>query len=67
MAKPNYGYEKRQRELEKKRKKAEKAVRKTSPGQTGGDGAPNAPDGNDPVSAPVVVPAVAPVNGATTA
>jgi hypothetical protein len=29
-AKPNYGFEKRQRELEKQRKKAEKANRKTS-------------------------------------
>lgn len=63
MAKPNYGYEKRQRELEKKRKKAEKAGRKTSPGQTDNDGAPDAPNSNEPASAP----AVAPVNGATTA
>ena len=31
MPKPNYGYEKRQRELEKKRKKEEKAQRKTHP------------------------------------
>jgi hypothetical protein len=31
MAKPNYGFEKRQRELEKKRKKAEKAMKKSSP------------------------------------
>lgn len=30
-AKPNYGFEKRQRELEKKRKKAEKAQKKTAP------------------------------------
>lgn len=30
MAKPNYGFEKRQRELEKQRKKAEKANRKAS-------------------------------------
>lgn len=29
MAKPNYAFEKRQRELEKKRKKEEKAQRKT--------------------------------------
>lgn len=28
MPKPNYGFEKRQRELEKKRKKEEKAARK---------------------------------------
>jgi hypothetical protein len=31
MAKPNYGFEKRQRELEKKRKKAEKAMKKSAP------------------------------------
>ena len=31
MAKPNYGFEKRQRELEKKRKKEEKAARKAAP------------------------------------
>jgi hypothetical protein len=42
VATPNYGYEKRQRELEKKRKKAEKerakAARKNEPqGGTGGD------------------------------
>ena len=30
MAKPNYQFEKRQRDLEKKRKKEEKAARKTS-------------------------------------
>jgi hypothetical protein len=32
VAKPNYQFEKRQRELAKKRKKEEKAQRKTSPG-----------------------------------
>jgi hypothetical protein len=32
MAKPNYGFEKRQRELAKKRKKEEKALKKSSPG-----------------------------------
>lgn len=31
MAKPNYAFEKRQRELAKKRKKEEKASRKASP------------------------------------
>ena len=31
MPKPNYGFEKRQRELEKKRKKAEKVARKAAP------------------------------------
>ncbi|EGJ08760.1 MULTISPECIES: hypothetical protein [Rubrivivax] len=33
MAKPNYAFEKRQRELAKKRKKEEKASRKASPSQ----------------------------------
>jgi hypothetical protein len=31
MAKPNYAFEKRQRELAKKQKKEEKAQRKTAP------------------------------------
>jgi hypothetical protein len=31
MPKPNYSFEKRQRELDKKRKKAEKAARKANP------------------------------------
>ncbi len=30
MAKPNYSYEKRQRELEKKKKKEDKAMKKSS-------------------------------------
>jgi hypothetical protein len=33
MAKPNYSYEKRQRELAKKQKKAEKEKRKSAPPQ----------------------------------
>jgi len=37
MAKPNYQYEKRQRELEKKRKKEHKAQRKTTGGPESGD------------------------------
>lgn len=36
LAKPNYQYEKRQRELAKKAKKAEKAARKAA-GKPGGD------------------------------
>lgn len=40
MAKPNYQFEKRQRELAKKRKKEEKAMRKTSPGDPAGEPAP---------------------------
>ena len=31
LAKPNYQFEKRQRELEKKRKKEEKAMKKSAP------------------------------------
>ena len=38
MAKPNYSFEKRQRELAKKKKKEEKAQRKTSPGLGGPEG-----------------------------
>jgi len=34
MAKPNYAYEKRQRELEKKQKKEDKALKKASGGHT---------------------------------
>jgi hypothetical protein len=50
MAKPNYGFEKRQRELEKKRKKAEKAMKKSSP--------QDEQDQDQPQSgAPAVVPA----------
>jgi hypothetical protein len=35
VAKPNYSFEKRQRELAKKKKKEEKAQRKTVPGADG--------------------------------
>ncbi|AEG93005.1 hypothetical protein [Ramlibacter tataouinensis] len=54
MATPNYGYEKRQKELAKKRKKEEKlkakAERKTVPGQEAGNGSP---DAGGPGSTPV--------------
>ena len=58
MAKPNYAYEKRQRELAKKQKKEEKArekaERKTGPGA--GDGAADegvpAPEGATDAPAP---------------
>jgi hypothetical protein len=41
LAKPNYQYEKRQRELAKKAKKAEKAARKAvGKGGEGGEGGP---------------------------
>lgn len=45
MATPNYGYEKRQRELAKKRKKEEKAARKAA-------GLPPLPDTDDGVTEP---------------
>ncbi len=58
MAKPNYAYEKRQRELAKKQKKEEKArekaERKGQPGQpegmdaAGGDTTPPAPGSDTP-------------------
>lgn len=40
MATPNYSYEKRQRELAKKRKKEEKAMRKTSGGHDQSEASP---------------------------
>ena len=52
MAKPNYAFEKRQRELEKKRKKEAKALRKTGPSTDGA--APDAPVAPD---APAATPA----------
>lgn len=47
MAKPNYQFEKRQRELAKKRKKEEKAQRKASH-QTGGEGDADATPEGEP-------------------
>ncbi len=44
MPKPNYGFEKRQRELEKKRKKAEKAMKKDAPASDD-PAQPGEPDG----------------------
>ncbi len=41
MATPNYGYEKRQRELAKKRKAEEKKLKKQHGGQSGHDAAPS--------------------------
>jgi hypothetical protein len=45
MAKPNYSYEKRQRELQKKKKKEDKLARKNAPPATdqGQDQDPNQP------------------------
>jgi hypothetical protein len=53
VATPNYSYEKRQRELAKKRKKEEKAARKSHGTPSGGNDAPDrgpadAPSGNAP-------------------
>jgi hypothetical protein len=45
VATPNYAYEKRQRELAKKRKKEEKAARKASGSPTPGQEGTDAPDG----------------------
>ena len=53
MAKPNYAFAKRQRELEKKRKKEEKALGRKEPQEQGQDPAA-------PVPAAVVPPAPEP-------
>lgn len=61
MAKPNYSFEKRQRELAKKRKKEEKAQRKTS-----GPGQPDdAPDESAPPDATGGAPVPGPVDPAS--
>jgi len=53
LATPNYGYEKRQKELAKKKKKEEKlkakAERKTGDG-VADDAQDNVPDGTDPAA-----------------
>lgn len=41
MAKPNYSYEKRQRDLAKKRKKEEKRLKKAGQAPTSDSGSPN--------------------------
>jgi len=48
LPKPNYQFEKRQREQAKKRKKEEKALRKT-----GGPSEPGAPEPGDAAVAPL--------------
>ena len=53
MATPNYGYEKRQRELAKKRKKEEKLKAKAERKQLGdGEAPPEHEDGDQADSAP---------------
>lgn len=54
MAKPNYAFEKRQRELDKKRKKAEKASKKTEPQE------PGAPEGESQAASDSEPPAAEP-------
>ena len=44
MPKPNYSFEKRQRELEKKRKKEDKAQRKTAPQPVRSEAEPGQPE-----------------------
>jgi len=49
LAKPNFGYQKRQKELEKKRKKEEKMKRKLDrQAQPAGDAPPTPPEGSEP-------------------
>lgn len=50
MAKPNYQFEKRQRELAKKKKKEEKAQRKAAP-SSGEPGAEGDGEGTSPADA----------------
>ncbi len=58
MAKPNYSYEKRQRELAKKAKKEEKAREKAARKTVGAPGADGeaAPENDAEVSAPPAQP-----------
>ena len=50
LAKPNYSFEKRQRDLEKKRKQEEKRLRKLA-GKKPAEGDDAAPDGETPAAA----------------
>lgn len=61
MATPNYSYEKRQRELAKKRKKEEKAARKAQGGRADEPGAGNesAGRGEGPADSPPAEPPAA--------
>jgi hypothetical protein len=52
VAKPNYSFEKRQRELAKKKKKEEKASRKSNPAQDAGPDEQRAADGGEAPPAP---------------
>ena len=50
MAKPNYSFEKRQRELAKQKKKAEKEAEKAARKRAGEPPAPEAPEDADPTA-----------------
>lgn len=48
MAKPNYQFEKRQKELEKKKKQEQKRLRKLAENQPGGEGGTSAEQTDSP-------------------
>lgn len=50
MAKPNYQFAKRQRDLAKKEKKEQKRLKKAGPGEPGEPGLPSSADGDTAVS-----------------
>lgn len=52
MAAPNYSYEKRQRELAKKRKQEDKRNKKANPQPDGGPGEPDPAEGSVPGEVP---------------
>ncbi len=58
MAKPNYEFEKRRRELEKKKKMEEKRLRKLEKSHAGDAPAEGQPEGGD--VAPAATPATGP-------
>ena len=53
MAKPNYAFEKRQRERAKKEKKAEKLAQRKVPGDGSPDGAPTTQPGEQAAELPI--------------
>ena len=57
MAAPNYSYEKRQRELAKKRKQEDKRNKKTNPLPDGEPGDPDPAQGDVPAGLPPGAPA----------
>ncbi len=60
MATPNYSYEKRQRELAKKRKNEEKLLKKKQPGPGDGASGQDVNQGNAPADAKPGEPGGAP-------